>query len=58
VGGVWGRVLSVGALLNAFLAVFNLVPFGVLDGYKIFSWDKKVWVALFGVSLLLLIYLF
>ncbi|MCL2691050.1 MAG: hypothetical protein FWE56_02175 [Candidatus Bathyarchaeota archaeon] len=42
--------------INAFMAVFNLIPFGVFDGYKIFSVDKKVWAAVFVPSLILLIY--
>jgi len=31
------------ALWNGFIALFNLIPIGILDGYKIFTWDKKVW---------------
>ncbi|MFQ5950784.1 MAG: Zn-dependent protease [Candidatus Geothermarchaeales archaeon] len=57
VGPPWGFVLGYGALLNMWLAVFNLIPFGVLDGFKIFSWSRRVWGVLFSVSLILLIYL-
>ncbi|MCW3998813.1 MAG: hypothetical protein NWE93_01070 [Candidatus Bathyarchaeota archaeon] len=35
------------AYLNAFMSIFNLVPFGILDGYKIFMLNKAVWVAAF-----------
>ncbi len=49
-------VLYLAAYINAFMAVFNLVPFGILDGYKIFSIDKKVWAATFIPSLLLTIF--
>ena len=48
-------VLSIGAYLNALLAVFNLIPFWILDGQKIFAWDKKVWLLGFVVSAVLLI---
>ena len=41
------------ALFNATIAVFNLIPFGVLDGFKIFSWNKKVWVLAFVPSVVL-----
>lgn len=41
---------------NAFIALFNLLPFGVLDGLKIFSWDKKIWALLFAVAMALTIY--
>lgn len=42
--------------INAFLAVFNLVPFGVLDGLKIFRWNKAIWATVFAVALALVIY--
>lgn len=48
-------VFVLAAFLNAFMAVLNLIPFGVFDGYKIFSVDKKVWAMVFIPSLLLLI---
>jgi Zn-dependent protease len=37
-------VFSLGARINTWLALFNLIPFGPLDGAKIMSWDKKVWL--------------
>ncbi len=43
----WGSLLLFAAYLNAFMAVFNLLPFGILDGYKIFNLNKKIWVATF-----------
>lgn len=43
------------AVLNGFMAVFNLIPFGIFDGFKIFSWDKKVWAVAFAASLALTI---
>ena len=44
------------AYFNAFIAVFNLIPFGILDGYKIFSWNKLVWALAFAMSAVLTIY--
>lgn len=43
------------AYINSFMALFNLIPFGVLDGYKIFMLNKKVWVAAFIPSVILTI---
>jgi Zn-dependent protease len=43
------------AYINAFMAVFNLIPFGVLDGYKIFSLNKAVWAAAFVPAVILTI---
>jgi Zn-dependent protease len=44
------------ASFNAFIAVFNLIPFGILDGQKIFSWNKLVWAVAFAASAALTIY--
>ena len=44
------------ASFNAFIAVFNLIPLGILDGYKIFSWNKAVWAIAFAASAALTIY--
>ncbi len=40
-------MLFFAAYINAFMAVFNLIPFGILDGYKIFSFNKKIWALSF-----------
>jgi Zn-dependent protease len=39
-----------GAAINAFMALFNTIPFGVLDGLKIFRWNKRVWLVLFALA--------
>lgn len=39
--------------INAFMALFNLIPFGILDGYKVFALNKKIWAAVFIPSLIL-----
>lgn len=39
--------------INAWIALFNLIPFGILDGYKIFTWNKGVWSLAFTTSLAL-----
>jgi Zn-dependent protease len=48
-------ILIFGAFFNAWIALFNLIPFGILDGYKIFLWNKKIWTSAFTVSLILTI---
>jgi len=48
-------VFFMSALLNGFMAVFNLIPFGIFDGFRIFSWDKKIWALAFVISLVLTI---
>jgi Zn-dependent protease len=41
--------------INAFLATFNLLPFGPLDGTKIIRWNATVWIILFIISITILI---
>jgi Zn-dependent protease len=47
-------VFILGALVNGFIAVFNLIPFGILDGFKIFNWNKTVWALAFTASAVLM----
>jgi Zn-dependent protease len=44
------------AFINALLAVFNLIPFAILDGLKVFKWNKTVWAVTFAASIALLVY--
>lgn len=37
------QLLSIAAQVNAWLAIFNLIPFGLLDGYKIWRWSPWIW---------------
>ena len=46
------------AFINAFLAVFNLIPFGVMDGLKVFRWNKTIWAIAFVVAIALTAYTF
>jgi Zn-dependent protease len=49
-------MLFFAAYINAFMAIFNLIPFGILDGYKIFSFNKKLWAFAFVPSAILTIF--
>ena len=44
-----------GVLINFFLAAFNLIPFGPLDGKKVFDWNTPVFLVSFVGSIVLLI---
>lgn len=49
-------LFSLGAQVNSWLALFNLIPFGPLDGAKILRWSRPVWaIALvLGIGLFVL----
>ncbi|MEM0058235.1 MAG: AN1-type zinc finger domain-containing protein [Candidatus Bathyarchaeia archaeon] len=48
-------VLMYASAINAWIALFNLIPFGVLDGYKVLTWSKSMWGLAFTASLALTI---
>ncbi|HIH13138.1 TPA: metalloprotease [Candidatus Woesearchaeota archaeon] len=47
----WASLFSVGFSINMWLGLFNMIPFGPLDGVKIFRWNTLVWAGMvaFGV---------
>jgi Zn-dependent protease len=51
--GFTALVMHRSLMINAFIALFNLIPFGILDGSKIFFWSKPIWAAAFTTALLL-----
>ncbi len=51
-------IAAFGAWINAFIAIFNLIPLGMMDGLKVLWWDKLVWLGAFTVSLLLGIFIY
>lgn len=40
-------------VLNASLALFNLLPIGILDGSKIYRWNVQVWLVFFAMAVIL-----
>jgi Zn-dependent protease len=49
------QILVYAAAFNAWISLFNLIPFGLLDGFKIFQWNRAVWAIAFTLSLALTI---
>jgi Zn-dependent protease len=45
----WNTLLM-GAAVNAWLAVFNMLPFDPLDGAKVMRWNKGVWLAVIAIG--------
>ncbi len=56
VAAVGQSLFMVVAFINAFLAVFNLIPFGIMDGLKVFRWNKIFWAIAFTAAAALTVY--
>lgn len=52
---VVSSVAFFGAWINSFIALFNLIPFGIMDGYKILRWSRITWALSFSASITLTI---
>lgn len=48
-------LLYTGTFINIWLALFNMIPIGILDGYKVFHWDRRIWAAFFALCIASLI---
>jgi Zn-dependent protease len=51
-------VLALSGFINAWIALFNLIPIGLLDGAKVFFWNRKIWLLAFLASAALVFYSF
>jgi Zn-dependent protease len=43
-------ISAVGYSINSFLAVFNLLPIGNLDGSKVLTWNIGIWLVTIAVA--------
>jgi Zn-dependent protease len=53
--GSLSPIFFFGGFFNGYMAAFNLVPFGILDGHKIFDWSRIIWGLVFAMSVALTI---
>lgn len=47
----WSIIGSYGFRINSWLALFNMIPFAMFDGRKIFDWSKPVYIAMAALAL-------
>ena len=50
------QILLMGMQINIWLGLFNMIPFPPLDGSKVFSWSKMIWIAFFAVFAVLFLF--
>ena len=43
-------ICAVGYSINSFLAVFNLLPIGNLDGSKVLTWNFGIWIITIAIA--------
>jgi len=49
--GIIAPILGFGIIINFWIAFFNLLPIGPLDGKKIFVWNPFIWVICTAISI-------
>jgi len=53
-GPFLGLMISYGIAINAWLALFNMIPFYPLDGSKVISWSFPAWLSVVLIALFIL----
>ncbi len=53
--GIWEVIGRYGFIINAWLALFNMIPFAMFDGRKIFEWNKVVYGVMGALALGLIV---
>jgi Zn-dependent protease len=54
VTGTLFLIAKYGFLINTWLALFNMIPFAMFDGKKVYNWNKTVYFIMVAVSITLL----
>jgi len=55
--GLLYEIARYGVIVNITLALFNMIPFSIFDGRKVWEWNKLIYLA-FVIAVLLLLFFF
>jgi len=53
--GILYEIGRLGVIVNITLALFNMIPFSIFDGKKVWDWNKPVYIVMVIATLLLLL---
>lgn len=53
--GFFGQLFAFGFFINTWLAIFNMLPLWILDGKKVWDWNKTVYISVMAFSIALLV---
>jgi Zn-dependent protease len=56
--GIITDIITSGYLINAWLALFNMIPFGNFDGAKIYAWNRKIFYSMIIIASFLIFFYF
>jgi len=54
---MFSLIASYGFRINSWLALFNMIPFFILDGRKVFDWNKWMWGLFALISVVLVFFI-
>ncbi len=52
---IFSEIGVLGFTVNSFLALFNLIPFSILDGAKVFKWNPIIWALTASITFLMVL---
>lgn len=47
---IFGQIIFFGFYINAWLALFNMIPFPPLDGSKVITWSLPIWLGITALA--------
>jgi len=56
--GIFAMIAKYGMIINAWLALFNLLPFGNFDGKKVLNWNRKIYGVMMTFAVLMVFFAF